>query len=132
MKSRWLSLMMLMLALGVFVLPGCSGGADPLPMEDAELVDDLADDAEATLGESDVEADEPDRGARLGTTEQFDYLFAHVVESNLALPKNLRGDAFLLANKAEQKVLGADVTMLERGCLFVGEFEHPFPAWREG
>ena len=60
MKSRWWSLIVLMLALGVFVLPGCSGGSEALPTEDTEIEDDLADDADATLDESEIEDDEPE------------------------------------------------------------------------
>lgn len=49
MKSRWWSVAALLLAFGLFVLPGCGGGSGDLPMEETNLEEDLADDAEADM-----------------------------------------------------------------------------------
>lgn len=58
MKSRWWSGAALLVAFGLLSLPGCGGPAE-LPMEETNLEEDLAEDADAVLETEDPEASGP-------------------------------------------------------------------------
>ena len=62
--------------------------------------------------------------AGVGGAEQVEDLLAHVLELQAEVDQHLGGDALVLAQQAEQDVLGADVGMAEGARFFAGEFEH--------
>ncbi|CAB4853595.1 unannotated protein [freshwater metagenome] len=55
--------------------------------------------------------------ATLVTGQQLDDLLAHAAEIGAQLDEHLGGDAFTLANEAEQDVLGADVVVAQLQCF---------------
>ena len=57
-------------------------------------------------------------------------LRARVVQGGAGVHEHLRRDSFLLANQAEQQVLGADVGVIELARLGHGELEHLLRARR--
>ncbi len=48
-------------------------------------------------------------------------LRAHFLDRDVERLEHARGKTFLFAEEAEQDVLGADVVVLERACLVLGE-----------
>ena len=58
-------------------------------------------------------------------------LFAHGVQAQSAFVENLGGHRTLFAQESEQKMLGADVAVLETVALFVREGEHALGLWRK-
>jgi hypothetical protein len=73
-------------------------------------------------------------GARraLVAGEQLDDLLTHPRQVGAELDEHLCGDAFALADQAEEDVLGADVVVAELERFTQGEFEHLLRARREG
>ena len=64
------------------------------------------------------------RRVGVGPDGLFDLLADHV-EGDPEGVERLRGDAFALSDQAEQDVLGADESVVEVACLFLGEDEDP-------
>ena len=71
-------------------------------------------------------------GRTLVAGEQLDDLLAHAGEVGAELDEHLRGDAFALADEAEQDVLGADVVVAELQRFAQRQLEHLLGARREG
>ncbi len=71
-------------------------------------------------------------GRTLVTREQLDDLLANAAEVGPELDEHLRGNAFALADEAEQDVLGADVVVTELQRFAQRELEHLLGARREG
>ncbi len=70
-------------------------------------------------------------GARVAG-EQLNDLLAHAAEVRAELHEHLRGDAFALADQAEQDVLGPDVVVTELQRLAQRQLEHLLRSRREG
>ena len=68
--------------------------------------------------------------ARAG--EHADDLVADLLGVRVEVEQDARGDALVLANEAEQDVLGADVVVTQREGLAQGELEHLLRTRREG
>ena len=66
------------------------------------------------------------------TREQLDDLLADARQVGAELHEHLRGDAFALADQAEEDVLGADVVVAELQRFAQRELEHLLRARREG
>ena len=67
-----------------------------------------------------------------GAGEHADDLVADLLGVRVEVEQDARGDALVLANEAEQDVLGADVVVTEGKCLAQGQLEHLLRTWREG
>ena len=63
--------------------------------------------------------------------QQLDDLLAHAAEVGAELDEHLRGDAFALADQAEQDVLGPDVVVAELQRFAQRQLEHLLGAGRE-
>jgi len=70
--------------------------------------------------------------AALVAREQLQHLLAHPVEVRAQLDQDLRGDAFALADQAEQDVLGADVVVAELQRFAQRQLQHLLRPGREG
>ena len=65
----------------------------------------------------------PLRSLLQAVAEQVEHFFADVFELQAEVHQDLGGDAFLLAQQAEQQVLGADVVVVEVAGLFHRVFD---------
>ena len=71
------------------------------------------------------------RGRLTFGAEQRGRLHAHLGRIDAEVGQHARGDAFTLADQAEQQMLGADVVVIELARLFEGELDHALGARRE-
>ena len=63
-------------------------------------------------------------GDLLAGADDPDHLGADALHGDVERLEHARGEALLLAEQAEQDVLGADVVVLEDAGLFLGEYHH--------
>ncbi len=70
--------------------------------------------------------------APAGARKHPDDLVADLLGVGVEVEQDARGHALVLANEAEQDVLGADVVVAEGQRLTQSQFQHLLGAWREG
>src|SRR5262249_31631354 len=64
--------------------------------------------------------------------EELEHLFTDVLDLDLQVAQDLRGDALALADEAEEEVVGPDVGVAEVARLLEGELEDLLRPRREG
>src|SRR4029079_19203019 len=67
-----------------------------------------------------------------GAGQHPEHLVAHLLRVRIEVEQDACGDALVLADEAEQDVLGADVVVAEGERLAEGELEHLLRTRREG
>ncbi len=94
-------------------------GADVVVAERERLAERQLEDLLGARGERDLAG-----GDLLAGADDADDLGAHALDSDVERLEDAGGEALLLAEQAEQDVLGADVVVLERPRLFLREDDY--------
>ena len=101
-------------------------GADVVVAQAAGLVDGQFDDLLGARRQADLAHD----GAVAAADDELDG-GADLVQLDAEVGEHFRGDAFALADEAEQEVLGADVVVVEAQGFFLGERQDAARSLRE-